>query len=454
MKLRSYKLFTRRCLTALLLLFALGALATPQTTPEQSTDPLPLQELRTFTSVFEHIRRNYVEDIDDKTLLENAIRGMLEGLDPHSSYLDSASFNDLQMNTTGEFGGLGLEVGMENGFVRVISPIDDTPAQRAGIESGDIIIKLDDQTVKGLSLSEAVKLMRGPRGSAVTLTIVREGTRRPFDVVVKRDVIKVLSVKSQLLEPGYGYVRIAQFQSNTGKETNQAIQSLLPRGGRLKGLIIDLRNNPGGILQASVSVADSFLERGMIVSTQGRLPSSHVNFRAKPGDVSHGTPLVVLINGGSASASEIVAGALQDHQRAVIMGTESFGKGSVQTVVPIAEDKAIKLTTALYFTPNGRSIQAKGITPDIVVEPAKIERISRAGGLTEADLSGHLQNAGEGKKAGSKTNKRNASNDLQINDNQLHEALSLLKGLNIMSKNSASSTQLATAKQAKTTAAH
>ncbi len=446
MSLRTHSRVSLRCrlaLTPLLLAITLSAGADTRKAPEGQ---LPLQELRTFTDIFDHIRRNYVEEVDDKTLLENAIKGMLSGLDPHSAYLDAESFGDLRIHTSGEFGGLGLEVGMEDGLVRVISPIDDTPAKRAGIESGDIIIKLNERNVKGMSLGEAIELMRGPRGSNVTLTIVREGTNNPFEVVVTRDVIKVASVKSELLEPAYGYLRIAQFQSQTGEETARAIRRLQAGNKPLKGLIVDLRDNPGGILQSSVEVVDSLLNNGMIVYTQGRVDDSRFEFHAKPGDVSNGSPIVVLINSGSASASEIVAGALQDHKRAIIMGTESFGKGSVQTVLPISEQKAIKLTTALYFTPNGRSIQATGIHPDIVVDRAKMEKITRRGGVTEADLNGHLQNGnGNTKSAPSKTS---PSGDLQMRDNQLYEALSLLKGLNIMAehkKASASSSHLAAA---------
>ncbi len=427
MSLRTHSRLSLSCrlaLTPLLLTVALGASADRAPPPQGQ---LPLQELRTFTDIFDHIRRNYVEEVDDKTLLENAIRGMLSGLDPHSAYLDAESFGDLRINTSGEFGGLGLEVGMEDGLVRVISPIDDTPAKRAGIESGDVIIKLDERNVKGMSLSEAIELMRGPRGSIVTLTIVREGTSNPFDVVVTRDVIKVASVKSELLEPAYGYLRIAQFQSQTGEETTRAIRRLQEGNKPLKGLIVDLRDNPGGILQSSVEVVDSLLNNGMIVYTQGRVDDSRFEFHAKPGDVSNGSPVVVLINSGSASASEIVAGALQDHKRAIIMGTDSFGKGSVQTVLPISEHKAIKLTTALYFTPNGRSIQAMGIHPDIVVDRAKVQKIGSSADVKEADLNGHLRN-GNGKTQGA----AKPTGELQMRDNQLYEALSLLKGINIM----------------------
>jgi carboxyl-terminal processing protease len=446
MSLQTHQNSTRRARLALFPWLLLLALCAGAETDKPPQGQLPLQELRTFTDIFDHIRRNYIEEIDDKTLLENAIRGMLAGLDPHSSYLDAESFGDLRMHTTGEFGGLGLEVGMEDGVIRVISPIDDTPAKRAGIESGDLIIKLDEHSIKGMSLGEAIELMRGPTGSDITLTIVREGTNNPFDIVVTRDVIKIMSVKSKLLEPDYGYIRIAQFQSQTGVEMARAIEKLQSGDQPLKGLIVDLRDNPGGILQSSVDVVDSLLNDGMIVYTQGRIDSSRSEFYARPGDISDGTPLVVLINGGSASASEIVAGALQDHKRAIIMGTDSFGKGSVQTVMPLSEKKAIKLTTALYFTPNGRSIQARGIQPDIVVDRAKVEKITRAGGITEADLNGHLKNANSNENGSAKRKNNAGGNDLQVRDNQLYEALSLLKGINIITQHrKATSRQLAVA---------
>lgn len=411
------------------MVFACGAWAQEDKAEEGK---LPLDELRTFADVFNQIHQSYVEDIDDKTLLENAIRGMLSGLDPHSSYLDAKSFEDLQTNTTGEFGGLGLEVGIENGFIKVISPLDDTPAQKAGIEAGDLIIKIDGKPVKGLGLNEAVDSMRGPRGSEIELTIVREGVRQPFDVKLKRDIIKVQSVKSRSLESGFGYVRIAQFQANTGTDFRKAVEKLKSENKGLKGLVLDLRNNPGGVLQASVDVADAFIREGLIVYTEGRLPTSKSRFYATDDDITNGTPLVVLINGGSASASEIVAGALQDHKRAVVMGTESFGKGSVQTVVPLSENSAIKLTTARYFTPSGRSIQAHGIVPDIVVERAKVEALPRADNITEADLEGHLRNSDGKKESNSRARKQEAQDKLFTSDNQLYEALTLLKGLNIL----------------------
>jgi carboxyl-terminal processing protease len=419
--------------------FSLATLSQQADDKEGDTDKttegnLPLDELRTFADVFNHIRLNYVEEVDDKTLLEYAIRGMLTGLDPHSSYLDKKSFEDLQVSTSGEFGGLGLEVGMENGFVKVISPIDDTPAQRAGIESGDLIIKLDGKSVKGMTLNEAVNVMRGKKGSDITLTVIRERIGQPFDVTLTRDLIKVDSVRSKTLAVGFGYIRIAQFQSKTGIEFRDALEELKTEHSTLKGLVIDLRNNPGGILQASVEVADTLLEEGLIVYTEGRISNSDSEYSATPNDLMEGAPVVVLINGGSASASEIVAGALQDHRRAVIMGTDSFGKGSVQSVVPLSEKSAIKLTTARYYTPNGRSIQAQGITPDITVERARIEAIQTKSRITEADLNGHLSST-DGKESNSEKRNNKNQDELLVSDNQLYEALNLLKGLHILGGN-------------------
>lgn len=392
---------------------------------------LPLDELRTFADVFNQIRAGYVEEVDDKTLLSYAIRGMLNGLDPHSAYLDTEQFENLQTSTTGEFSGLGLEVGMENGFVKVISPIDDTPAQRAGLETGDVILKLDSKPVKGMSLNESIELMRGDKGSSIDLTIAREGLNEPFTVTLIRDIIRVVSVRQRWLEPGYGYVRIAQFQSGTGDDLNKSLAKLMD-DQELKGLVLDLRNNPGGVLRASVAVADHFLDGGLVVYTEGRLEHSETRYNAGPLDTTGGVPVVVLINGGSASASEIVAGALQDHRRAVIMGTPSFGKGSVQTIMPLSEERAIKLTTAIYFTPNGRSIQAQGITPDIEVERARVTAYENLPPrITEADLNNRLDNA-NGSSADTRSNKR-APNELLSRDNQLYEALTLLKGLHILS---------------------
>lgn len=409
----------------------------PISVDEKNTAPpqalLPLEDLRTFTRIYNHIRTSYVEELSDEELLTYAIKGMIEELDPHSAYLDPENFEDLQTHTTGEFGGLGIEIGMENGFVKVISPIDDTPAQKAGIEAGDLIIRLDDEPVKGMSLNEAIKIMRGEVGSPLRLTIAREGVDQPIEMTIVRDTIQTKSVRTKILDSDYLYIRIAQFQVDTGKDLATKVAKDLQENDAIKGIVLDLRNNPGGVLQASVDVAGVFLDGGLVVYTDGRLKSSKKNYNAIPGDISHELPLVTLINGGSASASEIVAGALQDHGRAIIIGTRSFGKGSVQTVVPISNDRAIKITTARYFTPNGRSIQAKGIDPDVIVERAKVTTIQPQFSVTEADLSGHLNNntgvEESNTKARKKTRKKEKS--LQQKDNQLHEALNLLKGLHI-----------------------
>lgn len=399
---------------------------------------LPLDELRSLSEVFGRIKRDYVEEVTDKTLLDNAIRGMLAGLDPHSSYLDAEGYKELQVGTSGEFGGLGIEVGMEDGFVKVIAPIDDTPAQRAGVEAGDLIIKLDAKPVKGLTLHQAVNIMRGKVGTDIKLTIVREFQDKPLQIVITRDVIKVRSVRHRILDGDFGYVRISQFQSRTGENLAQAIEKIREKtDGKIKGLILDLRNNPGGVLSAAVDVSDSFIEKGLIVYTQGRQADSEVKFNATPRELTNGAPLVVLVNGGSASASEIVAGALQDHHRALILGTQTFGKGSVQTILPLANHTALKLTTARYYTPSGRSIQAEGITPDIILERVKITSLknSNVTRVKEADLSGHLDNTDakkpvKDKKDGDEKEKLS----LAETDYQLYEALNILKGLQILSK--------------------
>ena len=394
--------------------------------------PLPLDDLRTFAEVMDRIKAAYVEPVSDKTLLENAIKGMLSNLDPHSAYLEPEAFAELQESTSGEFGGLGIEVGMEDGFVKVVSPIDDTPASKAGIQPGDLIVKIDGQPTKGLSMMEAVDKMRGKAGSKIELTLVRDGGR-PFDLTLTRAVIKVRSVKSQMLEDGYGYLRISQFQVNTGEEVGKALTKLRQDNGnkKLRGLVMDLRNNPGGVLQAAVEVTDHFLKSGLIVYTEGRLANSELRFNADPADASEGVPLVVLINGGSASASEIVAGALQDHKRAVLMGTDSFGKGSVQTVLPLNNDRALKLTTALYFTPNGRSIQAQGIVPDIEVARAKLTREQENEGIKEADLQGHLGNGNGGADRPSRGAQAELTERPQDDYYQLSQALNLLNGLSV-----------------------
>ncbi len=398
---------------------------------------LPLEDLRAFSEVFERIKTDYVESVEDKVLLEYAIQGMLNGLDPHSTYLNPQAFKEIQIGTSGQFGGLGIEVGMENGFVKVIAPIDDTPAQRAGIKSGDLIIRLNDKSVKGMTLADAVKIMRGKTGSPIILTIVREGETKPLNIKVIRAIIKVKSIKSRSLEKGYGYVRISQFQSQTGKDLRKALR-LLKEGNnnQLKGLILDLRNNPGGVLNAAVAVSDAFLKSGLIVYTEGRIRDASFRFKARPDDLLNGAPIIVLLNGGSASASEIVAGALQDHKRAVIMGVKSFGKGSVQTILPMNNNAALKLTTARYFTPAGRSIQAKGIDPDVVLEDKKSKEKSSGFRIKEADLAGHLEsNSSNGSYKKKKQivlprrDPNKLGSALAKKDYLLYEALTYLKGM-------------------------
>lgn len=427
---------------------------------EATQEELPLEELRLFTDVLARIKQEYVEKVDDKTLLESAIRGMLNGLDPHSSYLDEEQFKELKIGTSGEFGGLGIEVGMENGFVKVIAPIDDTPAARAGIKAGDLIVRLNDTSVKGMSLSDAVQIMRGKKGTKIVLTVVREGKDKPFKVEITRDIIRVQSVKSRMLDPGFGYLRITNFQSNTARNLREAIKELeKTNDGKLRGTILDLRNNPGGILNGAVDVADAFLHSGLIVYTEGRDESGELRYSASQGDVLDGAALVVLVNEGSASASEIVAGALQDHERAIVLGTQTFGKGSVQTILPLRQNNAVKLTTALYYTPSGRSIQAEGIKPDIKLPMVEVS-IPEGADLTplkEKDLSGHLEIlTGDGdtdantEKADDAQGKGNSDSEdtdaadsesaeeqtarLIETDYQLYQALNLLKGLAILSE--------------------
>ena len=405
---------------------------------KQKLSALPLEDLRTFTDVYARIKQDYVTEVDDSELLENAIRGMLTGLDPHSSYLDAEQFRELQIGTSGEFGGLGIEVGMENGFVKVIAPIDDTPAERAGVQAGDLIIKLDDKPVKGLSLEEAVKLMRGKKGSKINLTIVRDGESAPLEISIVRDVIRVRSVRSRILEPGFGYVRISNFQSKTTRGLIDAIDSLKNKNdGELRGLVLDLRNNPGGVLTGAVGVSDVFLkDNSLIVYTEGRVEDSELKYSASTHDSLNGAPLVVMINQGSASASEIVAGAMQDHSRATILGTTSFGKGSVQTILPLKDNTALKLTTARYFTPSGRSIQNEGIVPDILVQEVVDgnEKESSFSNISEADLDGHLENniSTESKIRKPKsviTIPKKTEDD--TTDYALEEALKVLKGLTV-----------------------
>jgi carboxyl-terminal processing protease len=397
---------------------------------------LPLDELRTFVEILNRVKQGYVEDVSDQTLLENSIRGMLDGLDPHSAYLNAEEFKEISISTSGKFGGLGIEVQMANGFVKVVAPIDDTPASKANIQAGDLIIRIDDTAVKGMSLMDAVKAMRGDAGSEVTLTILREERDEPFKVTLKRAVIRVESVKSRMLDRGYGYVRITQFSSQTGDSLKKELSDLKDEAeGPLRGIVLDLRNNPGGVLSSAVDVADTFINSGDIVSIRGRAPNTDQQFTATPGDMLDDAPIVVLVNEGSASASEIVAGALQDDNRAVIMGTRTFGKGSVQTIVPLANGAALKLTTARYYTPSGRSIQAEGIEPDVGIQNVNVTA-AESNGVTpfsEADLAGALSNdtADTGRVPGPSDNDT-SSGDLAQSDYPLYEALNLLKGLHIL----------------------
>ena len=396
---------------------------------------LPLEDLRTFVEVFDHIRQVYVKPITDKELLENAIRGMLYELDPHSSYLDQEDFEELRVGTEGEFGGLGIEIDLEDGYIKIITPIDDTPAKKAGIEAGDLIVKIDGKPVKGMKLSESVDLMRGEVGTDTVLTILRNETET-LDITVTRGIIAIQSVKSKLLEPGYAYIRLAQFQTHTVRDLLAAIEKLNPPQSPLKGIVLDLRNNPGGLLDAAVGVVDAFISDGMIVYTSGRVPSAKREYLATKETPAGDIPLVILINGGSASASEIVSGSLQDHQRAVIMGTQSFGKGSVQTILPLGPDKAIKLTTALYYTPAGRSIQAEGIEPDIQVARANVKNIDKEFiSYREEDLNRHLKNgdSDKGKQQKGEAGIHKDTKTLVERDFQLYEALNLLKGIHILS---------------------
>lgn len=434
---------------------------------DAAVSALPIEELRSFADVYGAIKQGYVEPVDDKTLITHAISGMLANLDPHSAYLDAEAFKEMQVTTQGEFGGLGLEVGMEDGLVKVISPIEDTPAYKAGLKPGDLIIKLDDTLVKGLTLTDAVKKMRGKPKTQIRLTVFRKGESKPFEVTLTREKIKVQSVKSKALEGGYGYLRITQFQDETNADVVKHLEKLVKQEkDGLKGLVLDLRNDPGGLLTSAIGVSAAFLPpKTLVTSTEGRTEDAKRRFTASPEDYLRGSrddymknlppqvktlPMVVLVNGGSASASEIVAGALQDHKRAIIMGTQTFGKGSVQTVLPLSNNTAIKLTTARYYTPSGRSIQAKGITPDIVVEEtANGEAHDR---LREADLERHLVNDKDKSvdvkpesKPHAKNGKKNKTDEeddatrapmefASKDDYQLSQAVNLLKALQILKR--------------------
>lgn len=421
----------------ILVLFSGLVAAAPERKKTGANDGLlPLDELRTFTRAYDHVRTSYVEEISDSKMLEYAIKGMIAELDPHSAYLDKDAFAELQATTNGEFGGVGLEVGMDDGAIKVITPLDGSPSQKAGIKPGDIIVRIDDQPMKGKSLTDGTRLMRGPKDTPIKISLMRKGMDDPIELVVIRDVIHVQSVSIKPVADDYLYIRIAQFQTNTGRDLGERLRENLKTYSKTKGLVLDLRNNPGGVLQASVDVADAFLDSGIVVYTQGRMENSSIRYTATPGDIANGLPLVTLINSGSASASEIVAGALQDHKRSIIMGTRSFGKGSVQTIIPITEDRAIKLTTALYYTPNGRSIQAKGIEPDVRLEKMS-NGLGQKAAMAEADLSGHIANQ-EGQEIGSANRGREAvmNNDI-LKDNQVLDAINLLKSLDILGQQTA-----------------
>ncbi|MCR9089947.1 S41 family peptidase [Algiphilus sp.] len=409
---------------------------------------LPVEDLQTFVEILSRVQDGYVEDVTDSQLLENAIRGMLSGLDPHSAYLDAQEFKDITASTQGQFGGLGIEVQMQDGLVRVVAPIDDTPAERAGVEAGDLIVKIDDTTVKGMTLTEAVRKMRGEPGTDIELTIAREGEAQPVIISITRDIIKVSSVRTRILDEDIGYIRISTFTNNTSDNLREEIASIrADLGDGLRGIVIDLRNNPGGVLNAAVEVSDAFLDGGKVVSIRGRKEGQERDFNAQKGDLVAGMPIVVLVNGGSASASEIVAGALQDHHRAVVVGSKTFGKGSVQTILPLSNDGAVKLTTARYYTPDGRSIQAEGITPDIELQSYKLERVETGLSMREADLGNRLSNGqedadseeqrkaverAEGKDATEEDDSKRKPQklgDIAKEDFALYEAIVVLRGL-------------------------
>ena len=391
-----------------------------------SDDSDVYKQLNLFGEVYERVRSEYVEKVSDKDLIEAAINGMLQSLDPHSSYLNADSFTEMKIQTKGEFGGLGIEVTMENGLVKVVSPIDDTPAAKAGLQSGDYISHIDEEAVMGLTLSEAVDKMRGPINTELKITVIREG-QEAFDLNLKRAIIKVTSIKAKK-EEDVAYIRITSFTQKTFKNLVKEYNKLsLEMKDNLKGLVLDLRNNPGGLLDQAVSVSDAFLERGEIVSTRGRDNKGEQRYNASKGDITNGLPIVVLINGGSASASEIVAGALQDHKRGILMGTQTFGKGSVQTIIPVTSKGAVRLTTARYFTPSGNSIQAKGISPDIYVPQSKLEILENNNSRREADLRGALDSENK------QENNKNSSNDEDntVNDYQLNRAIELIRSINV-----------------------
>ncbi|MBX9586466.1 MAG: S41 family peptidase [Gammaproteobacteria bacterium] len=444
-----YGLLSLVIITGLCITSASLASDTATAQNRSSSLEIPVQDIQRFSTVIAQIKRYYIETPTDKVLFNNAIRGMLLSLDPHSSFLDEDDLKDLQTVTTGEFGGIGIEIIPENGYIKVISPLDDTPAFKSGIKAGDLIIRINDKIIRKMTVRDAINMIRGKRGTFVDLTILRKNEKKPLHFKVMRDVVKVASVKSKMLEPGYGYARIVFFQAPAADDLKNAILKLQTEAkGKLNGLVLDLRNNPGGLLDSAIHISDLFLDAprlkrdGLIVYTKGRIPGTDIHAKATPGDLIEGVPMVVLINNGSASASEIVAGALQDYKRAIVMGTRSFGKGSVQTIIPIDRTSGIKLTTALYYTPAGRSIQATGIVPDIIVNDLKVNRDTEdklVDDVDEKDLSGHLGNpkdkesekAPKDKDMVTPTDEQSAApvNPLVYEDYQLFEALNMLKGV-------------------------
>jgi carboxyl-terminal processing protease len=408
--------------------------------PNDAVSDVPLELLQTYSDVLDQVRSDYVDDVSESELIENSIRGMISELDPHSSYLDAEEFKSLRESTSGEFGGLGIQVGIKDGVLTVIAPIDDTPAKRAGLKANDKIIRIDGELTQDMKLETAVKMMRGKPGTDIDLTIAREGEQEPLEFTITRAIIKTESVRHEMLEPGMGYIRVSQFQSRTVEQMLEALDALVEEndGEPLTGLVVDLRNNPGGVLQGSVEMVDAFLDSGRIVYTKGRIADAKMSFEATPGDRLEGAPLVVLVNGGSASASEIVAGALQDSNRALIVGERTFGKGSVQSIMPLSDGGALRLTTARYYTPNGRSIQAEGIEPDVTVHQLKVNSIEEAFSISEANLRGHLSNGQSKKNDVFRSESDQAEDDkdpLVLRDYQLYEALNLLKGMVVVSRN-------------------
>ena len=394
------------------------------------SNPLPVDQLKAFGEIFDLVKEQYIRPVDDRELLEDAIRGMVGGLDPHSAYLTAEEHEELQEGTSGEFGGLGIEITAEDGLIRIITPLDDSPAFEAGLLPGDLVTRVDGESVRDLSVTEAAKRIRGQPGTPVTLTIVREDEDGPLEFTILRDIVEVASVKSELIEPGFARIRISRFQTQTGARLLEEIRRVEEaNGGPLSGAVVDLRNNPGGILSGAVAVADAFLDDGLIVYTEGRDPGSREEYYAKPSDFLGGIPIVALVNGGSASAAEIVAGALQDRRRAVIAGTRTFGKGSVQTIVSLGDGSALKLTTSRYYTPSGHSIQARGIIPDIELPALRIEAAESRNSILEGNLPGHLESdAG----APAQTPPATASESLAVEDFPLFQAINLLKGLALL----------------------